>query len=164
MMSQFEALLYQITSIFLVPALVLILVALAYALIATGQLLADGVMFRHSPVRSGLTHFARGQGITSDDLELWIMRRLEKLRLTSRVSPLLGLVATLIPMGPALLALAENEVASVGSNMVVAFAGVTLALIAASLSFVVLNIRRRWLFEELRLIEREQAAQKQEGV
>ncbi len=164
MMSQFEALLYQITSIFLLPALALILVALAYALVATGQLLADGLMFRHTPVRSGLSRYAQGQGITSDDLELWIMRRLEKLRLTSRVSPLLGLVATLIPMGPALLALAENEVASVGSNMVVAFAGVTLALIAASLSFVVLNIRRRWLFEELRLIEREQAGLNQEGV
>lgn len=39
--------------------------------------------------------------------------------------------------------------------MVVAFSGVTLALIAASLSFVVLNVRRRWLLEELRLVERE---------
>lgn len=39
---------------------------------------------------------------------------------------------------PSRLALAENEVASVGSNMVVALAGVTQALIAASLSFVVL--------------------------
>lgn len=34
--------------------------------------------------------------------------------------------------------LAENEVTSVGSNMVVALSGVTQALIAASLSFVVL--------------------------
>ncbi len=41
--------------------------------------------------------------------------------------------------------------------MVVAFSGVTLALIAASLSFWILNIRRRWLFEELRVIEIEQA-------
>jgi biopolymer transport protein ExbB/TolQ len=59
-------------------------------------------------------------------------------------------------MGPALLALADNNTATVGQSMVVAFSGVTLALIAASLSFWILNIRRRWLFEELRVIEIEQ--------
>ena len=55
---------------------------------------------------------------------------------------------------PALLALSENDTASIGQNMVIAFSGVTLALIAASISFVILNIRRRWLFEELRTIEK----------
>ncbi|WP_250462272.1 MotA/TolQ/ExbB proton channel family protein [Microbulbifer litoralis] len=148
-----ESVLYQVSAIFLVPCLLLIVAALAYTIYALGALLAEAGLRRRGRLASGLSRHASGEGIRSDDLELWIMRRLELLRLTSRVTPMLGLVATLIPMGPALLALSENDTTSVGSNMVVAFSGVTLALIAASLSFVVLNIRRRWLFEELLLIE-----------
>lgn len=159
-MNTFEFLLYQVSSVFLVPALLLICAALIYSLMASGGLLMDLWLRRHGRLTSGLSVYAGAPGISSDDLELYIMKRLELLRLTSRVTPLLGLVATLIPMGPALLALSENNTAAVGENMVVAFAGVTLALIAASLSFLVLNIQRRWLFEELRMIERTWAAAK----
>lgn len=151
-----ESLLYQVSAIFLTPALLIIIAALLYTLFATGGLITEAWLRRRQPRPTALTLYARSPGIDSDDLELWIMRRLEMLRLTSRVTPLLGLVATLIPMGPALLALSQNDTAAIGSNMVMAFAGVTLALIAASLSFWVLNIRRRWLFEELRQIERSQ--------
>ena len=91
----------------------------------------------------------------SDDLELWILKRLEWLRITSRTAPMLGLVATMIPMGPALLALTRSDAQSVGENLVVAFSAVILALVAASLCFLVLTVRRRWLLEELRAIERD---------
>jgi len=151
--NSFESLLYQLSSVFLWPALLLIIIALCYTLYASGTLVAEMYFRRNGPRRGKLSMYAKQGSDNSDDIELWIMRQLEPLRLVSRITPLLGLVATLIPMGPALLALSENDTASVGQNMVVAFAGVTLALIAASLSFAVLNIRRRWLFEELRLVE-----------
>ncbi|MDC6684484.1 MotA/TolQ/ExbB proton channel family protein, partial [Leclercia adecarboxylata] len=37
---------------------------------------------------------------------------------------------------------------------VVAFSAVILALVASSISFYVLTVRRRWLLQELRAIER----------
>ncbi len=154
MIANLDGLLYQVANLFLLPALLLIMAALVYCLYSLGTLLIDGLYQRRGRVQGALTQFSQQAGINSDDLELWIMQKLELLRLTSRVTPLLGLVATLIPMGPALLALSDNNTAAVGENMVVAFAGVTLALIAASISFVVLNIRRRWLFAELRQIEK----------
>lgn len=153
-----EALLYQVSAIFLTPALIIIIAALLYTLYASGGVIIEAWLRRRQFRYTALTDYARSPEIDSDDLELWIMRRLEMLRLTSRVTPLLGLVATLIPMGPALLALSQNNTAVIGENMVMAFSGVTLALIAASLSFGVLNIRRRWLFEELRQIERSRAS------
>lgn len=156
MTQNIESLLYQVSAIFLIPALLIIIAALFYTIYATGGMMAEAWERRKCTPSTGLTLFARSPGISSDDLELWIMRRLELLRLTSRITPLLGLVATLIPMGPALLALSNNDTATIGENMVLAFSGVTLALIAASLSFAVLNVRRRWLFEELRQIERQQ--------
>ena len=153
MASSLETILYQISSIFLWPALLLIIFALCYTLFSAGKLMSDSWLRRQGHRRGKLSAYAKDTAWASEDLELWIMRELELIRLVSRITPLLGLVATLIPMGPALLSLSENNTAAVGQNMVVAFAGVTLALIAASLSFAVLNVRRRWLFEELRLVE-----------
>ncbi|RPE77293.1 MotA/TolQ/ExbB proton channel family protein [Vulcaniibacterium tengchongense] len=96
---------------------------------------------------------ARGGG-ASDDVELWIMKRLEWLRIVPRTTPMLGLVATMIPMGPALLALTRSDARAVGENLVVAFSAVILARVAAGLTFLVLTVRRRWLLRELREIER----------
>ncbi len=154
----FETVLYHISSIFLLPALALIMAALVYALFALGGALIEGAIRRHGTRKSALLAYYRETSADSDDLELWILRRLELLRLSARVTPMLGLVATLIPMGPALLALTQNEAAEMAQNMVVAFAGVTLALVAASIAFLVLNVRRRWLLEDLREIERHHMA------
>ncbi len=76
------------------------------------------------------------------------MQRLEWLRITSRSAPMLGLVATMIPMGPALLALTRNDAQGIGENLVVAFSAVILALVAASITFFILTVRRRWLLQE----------------
>ncbi|MCY1226743.1 hypothetical protein D9M72_389900 [compost metagenome] len=62
---------------------------------------------------------------------------------------MLGLVATMIPMGPALKGLSGGNLANVGENLTIAFSAVILALIAASITFWVVNVRRRWLAEEL---------------
>lgn len=153
MIFDFETILYEVSAVFLVPALVAILVSLVYSLLTLGSFLMELAQRYSGRKRGALTQYYRKTSADSDDLELWIMRRLEPLRLVSRVAPLLGLVATLIPMGPALMALTSGESAEMASNLVVAFSGVTLALIAASLAFFVLNIRRRWLLEELRVIE-----------
>ncbi len=82
------------------------------------------------------------------------MQRLEWLRITSRSTPMLGLVATMIPMGPALLALTRSDAQGIGDNLVVAFSAVILALLAASISYFILTVRRRWLLQELRSMER----------
>ena len=158
MQNQLEPLLYEISAIFLWPALILIVLSVLYAMMALGAISLESVQRAFGVRRRELSAHADATGAASDDLELWIMKRLERLRLVARVAPLLGLVATLIPMGPALLALTENDAAEIGRNLVMAFSGVTLALIAASITFVVLNVRKRWLLEELREIERDREA------
>jgi len=47
------------------------------------------------------------------------------------VTPMLGLVATMIPMGPALKSLSDGNLADVSNNLTIAFSAVILALIAA---------------------------------
>jgi hypothetical protein len=149
-----EAALFEVARLFLLPVLLLILLALGYALAALGGFAVEAWQRRTGRYRSPLLAHQRRTGCGSDDLELWIMRRLEWLRITARSAPMLGLVATMIPMGPALLALTRNDAAGVGENLVVAFSAVILALVSASIAFVVLTIRRRWLLQELRAAER----------
>lgn len=148
-MNSLELSLYEVSRLFLFPILLLIGLALAYAFVALGMFLVDAVQRWRGSRRPGLP-----EGLHSDDIELSIMKRLEWLRIVSRTAPMLGLVATMIPMGPALLGLSRGDAKSVGENLVVAFSAVILALVAASITFFVLTIRRRWLLEELRAIER----------
>lgn len=146
--------LYDLARLFLVPVLILILIALAYAFVALGAFLMEAWQRLHGTYRSRLAAYQAVSGAKSDDLEIWILQRLEGLRIVSRSAPMLGLVATMIPMGPALLALSNNDAKGIGENLVVAFSAVILALISASISFTVLTVRRRWLLEELRAVER----------
>lgn len=151
-MTAMETGLYEISRLFLAPVLALILAALGYAFVSLGMFLTEALQRRRGTRRPVLA--AQAASVDSDDLELEILRRTEWLRIVSRAAPMLGLVATMIPMGPALLALGRNEAETVAENLVVAFSAVILALIAASLTFLVLTVRRRWLLEELRGIER----------
>ncbi|WP_282338125.1 MULTISPECIES: MotA/TolQ/ExbB proton channel family protein [Pseudomonas] len=153
-MNALESSLYELTRLFLVPVLLLILAALLHAFLALGSFAMEAWQRHRGRYRSVLAAQQRTHGGNSDDLELWIMQRLEWLRVTSRSAPMLGLVATMIPMGPALLALTESDARGIGQNLVVAFSAVILALIAASITFFILTVRRRWLLQELRAIER----------
>lgn len=153
-MNSLESSLYELSHLFLAPVLALILASLAYAFFALGAFALEAWQRRRRRYRSRLAAHQSSTGAASHDLELWILKRLEPLRIVSRTAPMLGLVATMIPMGPALLALTRSDAQAVGENLVVAFSAVTLALIAASAAFLVLTVRRRWLLEELRDIER----------
>lgn len=153
-MNALEVTLYELTRWFLTPVLLLIIAALIYSLIALGGFAMETWQRRTGRHRSPLLAWQQRHGGSSDDLELHIMQRLEWLRITSRSTPMLGLVATMIPMGPALLALTRSDAQGIGDNLVVAFSAVILALLAASISYFILTVRRRWLLQELRVIER----------
>ncbi len=97
----------------------------------------------------------REPGLVMADLEALALKRLEFARIATRVAPMLGLVATMIPMGPALKALGDGELADVSRSLMVAFSAVILALIAAALTYWVVNVRRRWYAADLLAIEKE---------
>jgi biopolymer transport protein ExbB/TolQ len=153
-MNEFESTLYDLSRLFLLPVLLLIVAALAYAFAALGGFIVEAWQRRRGTYRSALAALRERSPLSSDDMELWIMRRLELLRITSRSTPMLGLVATMIPMGPALLALTNSDEQGIGENLVVAFSAVILALVSASITFFILTVRRRWLLQELRDAER----------
>ncbi|WP_047309404.1 MotA/TolQ/ExbB proton channel family protein [Rhodopseudomonas palustris] len=98
--------------------------------------------------------FARDPTIGVEQLDVAAMRRLEFIRIATRVTPMLGLIATLIPMGPALVALTKNDVAQMSELLRSAFSAVVLALAASSLCFWIATVRRRWCAEEVIAVKR----------
>lgn len=153
MQSLIEGAMYQLSQFFLLPALALIALLFLYSFWMLGQFLVLSSQRRRGGGRMLLARYRAQPELSADELDLAAHKLLEKPRLAARVAPMLGLVATMIPMGPALKSLADGELASVSHNLTVAFSAVILALIAASLTYWISNIHRRWLAEEMLEIE-----------
>lgn len=150
-MNTLETLMFEISKLFLTPVLVVLSVMFVLALVGLGGFLAEAAL--RGAGRGGampLTRFrAANPGTSRDAIELHLLRRLEPLRVISRVAPMLGLVATMIPMGPALVAVSQGNTAGIAENLVIAFSAVIVALLTAAITYTVLSVRRRWLLEEL---------------
>ena len=150
-MNALESFLYEISKFFLTPVLVLLCLMFVYALFCLGQLLVETVARIRRPHGLQPLHryWQRHAHLGTDGLELQVLKQLELQRIVSRVAPLLGLVATTIPTGPALVAVAAGNPQGVAEHLVVAFSAVIVALLAAAITFVVQTLRKRWLMEEL---------------
>ena len=87
------------------------------------------------------------------EYEVKLAARLEKTRIMSTVAPMLGLMGTLIPMGPALIGLSKGDVAALADNLIIAFSTTVLGLFVGSVGYVLTLIRRRWYQYDLEDIE-----------
>ena len=67
--------------------------------------------------------------------------------LTARVAPMFGLMGTLIPLGPGLIALSEGDAATLSSSILIAFDTTVAGLISGALSYIVSGFRKGW-YEE----------------
>lgn len=146
----------QIAQALLWPVLALVALAFLYALWVGGMTLMEAWQ------RWRLPHYASLPGdatYSMDELEMRVLRQIEPLRLLSRVTPMLGLIATMIPLGPALQSVATGQGHEALAVFSGAFAGVVLALAAAAVGLVVYSVRRRWLLAELLSIRKARGVQ-----
>lgn len=87
------------------------------------------------------------------DYEVRADAELGKYKLLTKFGPILGLMGTLIPMGPALAGLATGDVASMAYNMQIAFATTVVGLFVGAIGYVLLQIKQRWFVAELADLE-----------
>jgi biopolymer transport protein ExbB/TolQ len=182
-MEQLVHVLYLLSTGLLMPVIVLLLTGAATTLFSfggfVGELLdrrlvtsrdnkhacQDVDMFKRQLVldeKSGLARqlVARMDAQTTIDveqlvteLELAAAARLARLQLGVRLGPLLGLMGTLIPLGPALLGLSEMKLEAITKNLVVAFTTTVVGLLIGGLCFAMLTLRRQWYARDLADIE-----------
>ena len=81
------------------------------------------------------------------DKDLAISKTLTKL------GPILGLMGTLSPMGPALVGLSTGDIASMAYNMQVAFATTVIGLVAGAIGFLTQQVKQRWYLQDMTNLE-----------
>lgn len=166
MISNIELMMYQVSDLLLAPVLLAILFVFFYGFFVFGQFSMQAFQRNKGAIEFQRQQPSRGEfrqipgyelhnyhlshpASTFDELEVFALKNLEFVRLITRIAPMLGLIATMIPMGPALKSLADGNIQGISDNLVIAFAAVIFGLVAATLTFFVASVKKRWLAVEL---------------
>lgn len=162
MISSIEFFMYRISDLLLAPILLAILFVFFFGFYSLGQVAMQAAQrnnnrskFKQADINKQVAGFdlqnfqATNEKADFDAVEVFAFKRLEFLKLVTKVAPMLGLIATMIPMGPALKSLADGNIQGISENLSIAFTGVIFALVAASLTFVAVSIKKRWLAQDL---------------
>ncbi|MFV2067387.1 MAG: MotA/TolQ/ExbB proton channel family protein [Pirellulales bacterium] len=87
------------------------------------------------------------------DLEIEAASRLARMSLGVRVGPMLGLMGTLIPLGPALIGLSTGNIETLARHLVVAFSTTVLGLFVGGSCYALWLVRRQWYARDLADVE-----------
>jgi len=90
---------------------------------------------------------------TLQDAELGMGKALEPIKIGVRVGPMLGLMGTLIPMGPALISLSQGDIQQMADNLVIAFSTTVIGLAVGGICYGVYVVRNRWYRQDLSDLE-----------
>lgn len=88
-----------------------------------------------------------------NDFELKTEKEIATSKTLTKMGPILGLMGTLIPMGPALVGLAQGDIASMAYNMQVAFATTVVGLTVSAIGFLTQQSRERRAAADLSRLE-----------
>lgn len=64
--------------------------------------------------------------------------------LISRIAPMFGLMGTLIPLGPGLLALGQGDTKTLSESLLIAFDTTVAGLISAAVAYIISAARKNW--------------------
>ncbi|MDR3279007.1 MAG: MotA/TolQ/ExbB proton channel family protein, partial [Synergistaceae bacterium] len=98
--------------------------------------------------------------VTWDDVEnLWrrvrldSWKKLDYLRILTRLGPSMGLVGTLIPMSTGLASLSQGDTSRLSSDLVVAFSTTVVGLCSGVAADIIYTIKSRWLESDLQTLQ-----------
>lgn len=64
--------------------------------------------------------------------------------LMAKVAPMMGLVCTLVPLGPGIVAMGQGDMNTLSSSLGVAFDGTVAGLVSAMAAMCISHVRKRW--------------------
>lgn len=85
--------------------------------------------------------------------QVYATKRLERVDLLARSGPILGLMGTLIPLGPGLTALGEGNLDILATALAVAFDTTVLGLLIGLVAYILGRVRRRWYEDTWQVID-----------
>lgn len=160
-----ESMMAKVSTFLMTPVILVIVLLLIYAIFTLGRFLSQYVVRKKNalsyvkqvsrqkgqyltgyPVHN---YFIANPNASEDELEVFALKKLETLRIVTRIAPMLGLIATMIPMGPALQAMADGNIQGISENLIIAFAAVIWGLTISTITFWPASVKKRWCAQEL---------------
>ena len=151
--------LYWISTGLLVPDIVLLIVLFGRALLLVGSFYGQYLSIRKSLVISYIRQVLQAHESPAQiqrllaNFEIAADKDLAISKTLTKLGPILGLMGTLIPMGPALAGLASGDIASMAYNMQIAFATTVVGLVAGAVGFLTQQVKQRWYLQDMTNLE-----------
>lgn len=79
-----------------------------------------------------------------DEQDFKLNKVLSRNQAASKVAPMLGLMGTLIPLGPGIVSLGTGDTAQLSSSLLVAFDTTVAGLVVAIVTFLIARVRKNW--------------------
>ena len=79
--------------------------------------------------------------------------RTRRTDLIAKVGPMLGLMGTLIPLGPGIIALGQGDTYTLSTSLLMAFDTTVAGLACAAVALVISNVRKRWYRNYMSMLE-----------
>lgn len=125
------------------PVIIILILAVIIAVLEAGLAIGERLF--------GLRQFR--QSGNADAVIKIARHRLERADFLARIPPMLGLMATIIPLGPGLAALGQGNPTQLAQAVTTAFDATVLGLIAGIIGLVIGKLRRRWYEDVLETLE-----------
>lgn len=87
------------------------------------------------------------------DEETRLIKRTNKTDILVRVGPILGLLGTLIPLGPGLAALGSGDISTLAQALTIAFDTTVTGLSVGALAYVISKFKKQWYESDLIVTE-----------
>jgi biopolymer transport protein ExbB/TolQ len=136
-------LMHQISSLLLEPVSWALLFFVAFSIYEIGITIGEGTVEIKRLIKTNNTSLVLNTA----------KKRIERADFITRLAPMLGLMGTLIPLGPGLAALGDGDVKILSTAMSVAFDTTVLGLLSGMTGFVISRLRRRWYDKALNIME-----------
>ena len=149
-MNLISDILFWISNGLLVPVVVLLIILFIRSLLLIGSFFGQYLAIRR--VLESKDRPAHVQRLLAD-FEITADKDLAISKTLTKMGPMLGLMGTLIPMGPALVGLSTGDIASMAYNMQVAFATTVVGLFSSAIGFITQQVKQRWYLQDMTNLE-----------
>ncbi len=110
-----------------------------------------GQLIKHRDL-TALSHQALARKLLANE-ELYYLKITNRTDLVARLGPMLGLMATLIPLGPGLIAMGQGDTKTLADALLTAFDATVTGLATAGVAYAISRLRKRWYDEYLSSLE-----------
>ncbi|MDL2246114.1 MotA/TolQ/ExbB proton channel family protein [Methanobrevibacter sp. OttesenSCG-928-K11] len=88
-----------------------------------------------------------------EEEELNLIKNTSKTDILIRLAPILGLLGTLIPLGPGLAALGNGDIITLAESLTIAFDTTILGLTIGAIAYLVSKFKKQWYEDDLTTVE-----------